>query len=108
MTPQSNSFRRYLPAALLAAIFAGLVWAGQWAGKKNAERDAGITWVWAYSPRTMQTYLVRAVLDDDAGTLSFRLEGDRTYEFKDCDPPEGDDNAISCRDQSDLVWKLNL
>jgi hypothetical protein len=97
------------PAWLLLLIPIGLVGAGQWARGKNAERDAGITWVWAYSPRTMQSYLVRAHLNAADGTVSFQLEDPGTaYEFADCHPPEGPDSVDHCTDQRGQAWDLQL
>lgn len=92
---------------LIGAITLGVFVASWLARKSNAERDAGITWVWAYSPRTMQTYLVRAVVDDEDGTVIFHLEDKKTeYRLYNCHPPEGEDTD-SCRDQNEQLWDVN-
>lgn len=98
--------KRQRPSAvwLLLLIPVGLVAAGQWARRSNAERDAGITWLWAYSPRTMQTYQVRATVDGEA--IEFRLEDGKPYQFRNCKPGDGEENSDSCRDQSDLSWDI--
>lgn len=92
----------WFPAAVIAAGLAALLGAGQWARIQVAERDKDILWLWAYSPRTMQTYLVRATPAD--GGISFRLESEVHYVFRDCAP--GTDEA-PCLDQNNDSWTLS-
>ncbi len=72
-------------------------------------RDAGLTWVWAKSPRTLQSYLVRATWTPDGGLHSFQLDDSLVHEFNGCFPPRADgenEPAITCTDQLGLTWNL--
>lgn len=96
--------------ALIAVlvVIAALFYAGHWAGERNAQRDAGVTWLWAVSPRSMQSYLVRAKVDPVAETVSFTLEGaGQTYQFRDCVPSPDDESPTRCRDQHDNTWDIS-
>lgn len=98
---------RWFPIALILVVLGGLLAAGQWARIQNEARDDGIAWVWAYSPRTMQSYLVRATPEPEISGLSFRLEGGSPYVFRGCQLAKGDEDR-SCLDQNQAPWNLTL
>lgn len=99
-----SHWRRFGLVYALGVGLLVLLVSGRWAAGEVAERDAGITWAWAVSPRTSQSYLVRAIVDD--GQLrQFTLEAGDTYTFDSCAFPAGD--AIgSCTDTAGNPWRI--
>ncbi|GAB2494133.1 hypothetical protein GCM10027266_09340 [Arenimonas alkanexedens] len=103
----SRQLQPWMGWLAVAGVLAVAIELGQWAARQNAQRDQGITWLWAYSPRSMQTYLVRSAPDGDARGLSFRLESSAPYSFRGCSPSKGDDGT-PCLDQNGDTWRLEL
>lgn len=97
-------WRQWRPVYIILGVLLALGAAGRWAGHQVAERDRGITWVWAMSPRTLQSYLVRAKVEDGR-LLRFTLEAGDAYDFHDCPlPAEG--RTTSCRDAGGRHWSI--
>ena len=105
-SPGLAHWRRWRLLYILAAVLLALLLLGQWAGAKNEERDRGITWVWAMSPRTMQSYLVRAKAENGRLML-FTLESGDRYRFDSCQLPAKGRTA-SCTDTSGKAWNIEL
>lgn len=99
-------WRRYRILYIAAAILLALLWLGQWAADQNEVRDRGITWVWAISPRTMQTYLVRAKARNGR-LMHFTLEGGDRYQFNRCQLPDKGE-TVSCTDTAGRSWSIEI
>lgn len=89
------------PLAAFAAIVLALGLANAWAGRANARRDAGITWIDARSSASLQTYVVRATLDGDR-LLHFELEVER-YSFASCHLERA---PVGCTDSRGGRWTV--
>lgn len=101
--PLADHLHRWRIAYLCAALSAAVWGLNRWAASANAERDAGFTRVFAYSPRTMQSYDVRATVED--GRLqAFHLERE-TYTFRGCALPAREER-VECRDQAGQPWMI--
>ncbi|MFT3806078.1 hypothetical protein [Arenimonas sp.] len=102
--------RRWGIIAAIGGSFLALLGLGEWARRNNAERDAGIVWTWVVSPRTSQSYLMRAKYNDDQSIASFAFDDGQAHTFVGCYPPETDaesDESVSCTDQLGLSWHLS-
>lgn len=87
---------------IVATVAAVAAFANHWAGRANAARVD--PWLEATSPRTAQTYYVRAQADH--GELrAFTLEAGDTYRFHACPVPTPGD-AVRCADQAGTLWSI--
>lgn len=97
-------WQRWWLVYVCLAVGLSLYSLNQWAGAQNAVRDAGLTWLDVTSPRSRQTYSVRAQVAH--GWLqAFTLEAGQGYVFPHCALPTPG-NLTTCTDQAGQPWEI--
>lgn len=99
-------WRQWRIVYVCAAVALAIVLVGRWADRSVAVRDAGVTWLYATSPRTDQTYIVRAQAAGEQ-LRGFALEGGERYTFTACPMPVRD-QVRRCDDSAGRGWILEL